>query len=210
MLLTKRLHLPRGHINIRVLPIQQTPRMERYVTLPHRTLHTGPRLLQPANRTFERPPRRGHLAVVNQFQPFRVGEMDVGQPQPTLDMCPVAVGGGLEGPPGVTTEGAFDLAWVEAVFTEAAEPFPLRDEGHAVAALVDGQVAMVAKDNLVVVFAVPFPADGADDFFLLMGRMCVCVCMCMCRSEYVRGRESWGGERRMVVQVHACRWMYIY
>jgi len=81
-------------------------------------------------------------------------------------MRPVPRGGGLKGPASVAAEGAADLAAVHAILTQTAEPLSHRDGLHAVTALVHAQVAVVAEHDLIVVFAVAFPADGAKDVLL--------------------------------------------
>ncbi len=81
-------------------------------------------------------------------------------------MRPVPCSGGFEGPASVATESAADLAAVHAIFTQTAEPFPNRDSLHAVTALVHAQVAVVTKHYLVVVLAVAFSADSAEDVLL--------------------------------------------
>lgn len=166
MLLAEGLILRGRDVNIRMFAVEEAPWMEGEVALPHGALHARARLLLLADDAFEGATGGGHAGIIDQFQFVGLRETHVGQPDSTLDMCPVPCGGGFEGTASVATKSAADLTAVHAILTQTAKPFPDRNSLHTVTALVHAQVTMVTEYYLVVILAVAFPADSAEDVLL--------------------------------------------
>lgn len=121
-----------------------TRNMEGSVAVRLDALNTSP-LSSPTDVTGQLPPRcRDLINRVYRFQEDSVTEVDLRDPQRTQDVDPAVTLGLFEGPGfGGAEHAVHGLGG--AVQTPSTEPLSLRDEGDAVAILVDCQVTHVTE-----------------------------------------------------------------